>query len=42
MMAKHRQERHKVSWAFQLRYIRYLIEYRLGRILRAYISRGKL
>jgi hypothetical protein len=41
-MAKHRQERHRISWAFQLRYMRYRIEYSLGRLIRAYITKGKL
>jgi hypothetical protein len=42
MKGKHRKVRHRTNWKLQLRYYRYLIEYRLGRLVRAYISRGKL
>jgi hypothetical protein len=40
-MAKHRMIRHKTNWRFTLRWYRYNIEYRLGRLVRAYITRGK-
>jgi hypothetical protein len=41
MMAKHRMERHKTNWTLQIRYYRYRIAFHLGRLVRAYISRGK-
>jgi hypothetical protein len=40
-MAKHRKVRHKTNWKFTLRWYKYMIEYYLGRLVRAYISRGK-
>ena len=39
-MAKHRMIRHKTSWAFTLRWYRYRFEFFLGRLVRAYITRG--
>jgi hypothetical protein len=41
MMAKHRMQRHKTNWKLELRYYRYRISFYLGRLVRAYISRGK-
>jgi hypothetical protein len=41
MMGKHSMERHKTNWRFTLRYYRYRIAFYLGRLVRAYISRGK-
>jgi hypothetical protein len=41
MMAKHRMERHKTNWRFTLRWYKYRIEFHLGRLVRAYIARGK-
>jgi hypothetical protein len=40
-MAKHRMIRHKTNWKFKLRWYKYLVEFYLGRLVRAYITRGK-
>ena len=40
-MAKHRMTRAKTNWPFLLRWYRYRIEFYLGRLVKAYISRGK-
>jgi hypothetical protein len=39
-LAKHRMTRAKTNWPFLLRWYRYRIEFMLGRLVRAYISRG--
>ena len=39
-MAKHRMTRAKTNWPFVIRWYRYRIEFYLGRLVRAYISRG--
>ena len=39
-MAKHRMIRTKTNWKFLLRWYKYLFEFYLGRLVRAYISRG--
>ncbi len=39
-MAKHRMTRAKTNWPFVIRWYRYRIEFFLGRIVRAYITRG--
>jgi hypothetical protein len=39
-LAKHRMIRHKTNWRFLLRWYRYRIEFYLGRLVRAYITRG--
>jgi hypothetical protein len=41
MMGKHSMERHKTNWRFTLRYYKYRIEFHLGKLVKAYISRGK-
>jgi hypothetical protein len=41
MMGKHSMTKTKINWKFTLRWYRYMIEYYLGRLVRAYISRGK-
>ena len=41
MMGKHSMKRHKTNWKLELRYYRYRISFYLGRLVRAYISRGK-
>jgi hypothetical protein len=40
-MAKHRMTRHKTNWRFTLRWYKYRIAYQLGRLVKAYITRGK-
>jgi hypothetical protein len=39
-LAKHRMTRAKTNWPFVIRWYRYRIEFFLGRIVRAYITRG--
>lgn len=39
-MAKHRMTRHKTNWKFLLRWYKYLIEFYLGKLVKAYITRG--
>ena len=39
-MAKHRMTRAKTNWPFVIRWYRYRIEFYLGRLVRAYITRG--
>lgn len=39
-MAKHRMTRAKTNWPFVIRWYRYRIEFFLGRLVRAYITRG--
>jgi hypothetical protein len=39
-LAKHRMIRSKTNWRFLLRWYRYRIEFMLGRLVRAYITRG--
>jgi hypothetical protein len=40
-LAKHRMIRSKTNWSFTLRWYKYRIEFYLGRLVKAYISRGR-
>jgi hypothetical protein len=39
-LAKHRMTRAKTNWPFVIRWYKYRIEFYLGRLVRAYITRG--
>jgi hypothetical protein len=40
-MGKHIGTRARTNWRFELRYYRYRIHFYLGRIVKAYITRGR-
>jgi hypothetical protein len=40
-MGKHTGIRARTNWAFQLRYYRYRLHFFIGRLVKAYISRGR-